>query len=180
MNATLRIAATRRGATSFLITLLRATLLLITLLLTLVFSWAWGFTLNRVSLFALIFSIGILVDDGIVITENINRRIQNSRRAVKDIIPVAVDEVGTPTIMASLTIMAALIPMAFVSGLMGPYMSPIPINASAGMVLSQIVAFVVAPWLAFRLLKHKKGEQAAEAEGDHPRQPVTTIGNNRC
>nr|WP_284709404.1 efflux RND transporter permease subunit [Marinobacter sediminum] len=137
---------------------------LITLLLTLVFSWAWGFTLNRVSLFALIFSIGILVDDGIVITENINRRIQNSRRAVKEIIPVAVDEVGTPTIMASLTIMAALIPMAFVSGLMGPYMSPIPINASAGMVLSQVVAFVVAPWLAFRLLKHKKGEAAAEAE----------------
>jgi multidrug efflux pump subunit AcrB len=137
---------------------------LITLLLTLVFSWAWGFTLNRVSLFALIFSIGILVDDGIVITENINRRIQNSRRPVKDIIPVAVDEVGTPTIMASLTIMAALLPMAFVSGLMGPYMSPIPINASAGMVLSQIVAFVVAPWLAFRLLKHNKGEQAAEAE----------------
>ncbi|AOY89196.1 multidrug transporter AcrB [Marinobacter salinus] len=138
---------------------------LITLLLTLVFSWAWGFTLNRVSLFALIFSIGILVDDGIVITENINRRIQNSRDPVKDIIPVAVDEVGTPTIMASLTIMAALIPMAFVSGLMGPYMSPIPINASAGMVLSQIVAFVVAPWLAFRLLKHRKGEAAAEAEG---------------
>ena len=137
---------------------------LITLLLTLVFSWAWGFTLNRVSLFALIFSIGILVDDGIVITENINRRIQNSRRAVKDIIPVAVDEVGTPTIMASLTIMAALIPMAFVSGLMGPYMSPIPINASAGMVISQIVAFVVAPWLAFRLLRHKQGEAAAEAE----------------
>lgn len=138
---------------------------LITLLLTLVFSWAWGFTLNRVSLFALIFSIGILVDDGIVITENINRRIQNSRRAIKDIIPVAVDEVGTPTIMASLTIMAALLPMAFVSGLMGPYMSPIPINASAGMVVSQIVAFVVAPWLAFRLLKHKKGE-ALEGDGD--------------
>lgn len=138
---------------------------LITLLLTLVFSWAWGFTLNRVSLFALIFSIGILVDDGIVITENINRRIQNSRRAIKDIIPVAVDEVGTPTIMASLTIMAALLPMAFVSGLMGPYMSPIPINASAGMVVSQVVAFVVAPWLAFRLLKHKKGE-ALEEGGD--------------
>ncbi|NMT63003.1 efflux RND transporter permease subunit [Marinobacter orientalis] len=137
---------------------------MITLLLTLVFSWAWGFTLNRVSLFALIFSIGILVDDGIVITENINRRIQNSRRAVKEIIPLAVDEVGTPTIMASLTIMAALIPMAFVSGLMGPYMSPIPINASAGMVISQIVAFVVAPWLAFRLLRHKKGQAAEDAE----------------
>ncbi|WP_406812895.1 efflux RND transporter permease subunit [Marinobacter daqiaonensis] len=137
---------------------------LITLLLTLVFSWAWGFTLNRVSLFALIFSIGILVDDGIVITENINRRIQNSRRSVREIIPLAVDEVGTPTIMASLTIMAALIPMAFVSGLMGPYMQPIPINASAGMVFSQIVAFVVAPWLALRLLRHKKGQQAGEAE----------------
>jgi len=133
---------------------------LITLLLTLVFSWAWGFTLNRVSLFALIFSIGILVDDGIVITENINRRIQNSRRPIKEIIPLAVDEVGTPTIMASLTIMAALLPMAFVSGLMGPYMSPIPINASAGMVLSQIVAFIVAPWLALRLLRHKKGDLA--------------------
>ncbi|PFG52207.1 multidrug efflux pump subunit AcrB [Marinobacter sp. LV10R520-4] len=133
---------------------------LITLLLTLVFSWVWGFTLNRVSLFALIFSIGILVDDGIVITENINRRIQNSRRPIKEIIPLAVDEVGTPTIMASLTIMAALLPMAFVSGLMGPYMSPIPINASAGMVLSQIVAFIVAPWLALRLLRHRKGEPA--------------------
>ncbi|MBK1872312.1 efflux RND transporter permease subunit [Marinobacter sp. 1-3A] len=137
---------------------------LITLLLTLVFSWAWGFTLNRVSLFALIFSIGILVDDGIVITENINRRIRNSNHPLKDIIPVAVDEVGTPTIMASLTIMAALLPMAFVSGLMGPYMSPIPINASAGMVLSQIVAFVVAPWLAFRLLKRKEGETVTETE----------------
>ncbi|KEF30068.1 Acriflavin resistance protein [Marinobacter nitratireducens] len=135
---------------------------LITLLLTLVFSWAWGFTLNRVSLFALIFSIGILVDDGIVITENINRRIQNSRRPVKEVIPAAVEEVGTPTIMASLTIMSALIPMAFVSGLMGPYMSPIPINASAGMVLSQIVAFVVAPWLALRLLRHRKGEAVGE------------------
>ncbi|KAA1174392.1 efflux RND transporter permease subunit [Marinobacter salinexigens] len=135
---------------------------LITLLLTLVFSWAWGFTLNRVSLFALIFSIGILVDDGIVITENINRRIQNSRRPVKEVIPAAVEEVGTPTIMASLTIMSALIPMAFVSGLMGPYMSPIPINASAGMVLSQIVAFVVAPWLALRLLRHRKGETSGE------------------
>ncbi|PSF13343.1 multidrug transporter AcrB [Marinobacter fuscus] len=148
---------------------------LITLLLTLVFSWAWGFTLNRVSLFALIFSIGILVDDAIVITENINRRIQNSSRAIKDIIPVAVDEVGTPTIMASLTIMAALLPMAFVTGLMGPYMSPIPINASAGMVVSQIVAFVVAPWLAFRLLKHRKaegsqpaGDSASSAEGASP------------
>ena len=144
---------------------------LVTLLLTLVFSWAWGFTLNRVSLFALIFSIGILVDDGIVITENINRRIQNSTHKIRDIIPMAVDEVGTPTIMASLTIMAALLPMAFVTGLMGPYMSPIPINASAGMVLSQIVAFVVAPWLAMRLLHHRAGqvkETGSSADGVSP------------
>ncbi|PAV26858.1 multidrug transporter AcrB [Tamilnaduibacter salinus] len=148
---------------------------LITLLLTLVFSWAWGFTLNRVSLFALIFAIGILVDDGIVITENINRRIRNSRHAVRDIIPVAVDEVGTPTIMASLTIMAALLPMAFVTGLMGPYMSPIPINASAGMVLSQLVAFVVAPWLAMRLLAHQSGADVArEAALSHSAEGVNT------
>lgn len=126
---------------------------LITLLLTLVFSWAWGFTLNRVSLFALIFAIGILVDDAIVIIENINRRIRNSDDPAVRVIPAAVDEVGTPTIMASLTIMAALIPMAFVTGLMGPYMSPIPINASAGMVISQLVAFILAPWLALRLIR---------------------------
>ncbi len=139
---------------------------LVTLLLTLVFSWAWGFTLNRVSLFALIFAIGILVDDAIVIVENINRRLQNSSRAFGEIIPVAVDEVGTPTIMASLTVMAALIPMAFVSGLMGPYMSPIPINASAGMVLSQLVAFVLAPWLAMRLMR--RGRRGDDGSGSDP------------
>ena len=137
---------------------------LVTLLLTLVFSWAWGFTLNRVSLFALIFAIGILVDDAIVIVENINRRLQNSSRSFGEIIPLAVDEVGTPTIMASLTVMAALIPMAFVTGLMGPYMSPIPINASAGMVLSQIVAFVLAPWLAMRLMRREDKPESGTAD----------------
>jgi multidrug efflux pump subunit AcrB len=149
---------------------------LVTLLLTLVFSWAWGFTLNRVSLFALIFSIGILVDDAIVIVENVHRRISISKRPIRDIIPAAVDEVGTPTIMATLTVMAALLPMAFVTGLMGPYMGPIPINASAGMVLSQVVAFVLAPWLAVRLLWRGKGtedgsgEQAEKStEGINPR-----------
>ena len=140
---------------------------LVTLLLTLVFSWAWGFTLNRVSLFALIFAIGILVDDAIVIVENINRRLQNSSRAFAEIIPIAVDEVGTPTIMASLTVMAALIPMAFVTGLMGPYMSPIPINASAGMVLSQLVAFVLAPWLALRLMRRDAGAKSDSRAGTH-------------
>ena len=136
---------------------------LLTLLLTLVFSWAWGFTLNRVSLFALIFAIGILVDDAIVIVENVNRRIRNSDDPAIRVIPTAVDEVGTPTIMASLTIMAALLPMAFVSGLMGPYMSPIPINASAGMVLSQLVAFILTPWLALRLLRPR--DRSNEVEG---------------
>jgi multidrug efflux pump subunit AcrB len=165
VSATLSVMLLILAAMGWRQALIVGVAVMVTLLLTLVFSWAWGFTLNRVSLFALIFSIGILVDDAIVITENIHRRIQNTPGSLKTIIPVAVDEVGTPTIMATLTVMAALLPMAFVSGLMGPYMSPIPINASAGMVLSLIVAFVVAPWLAFRLLKPKKGEAVPEASG---------------
>jgi multidrug efflux pump subunit AcrB len=122
---------------------------ILTLTVTLFASWAWGFTLNRVSLFALIFSIGILVDDAIVVVENIHRHQQHHPgRSLAQIIPGAVDEVGGPTILATLTVIAALLPMAFVSGLMGPYMSPIPINASMGMVLSLAIAFVVTPWLA--------------------------------
>jgi multidrug efflux pump subunit AcrB len=124
---------------------------LLTLAATLFASWAWGFTLNRVSLFALIFSIGILVDDAIVVVENIHRRRQMSGAPLSQIIPEAVDEVGGPTILATLTVIAALLPMAFVSGLMGPYMSPIPINASMGMLISLAVAFTVTPWLAARL-----------------------------
>jgi len=122
---------------------------ILTLTVTLFASWAWGFTLNRVSLFALIFSIGILVDDAIVVVENIHRHQQlYPGKSLVQIIPGAVDEVGGPTILATLTVIAALLPMAFVSGLMGPYMSPIPINASMGMLLSLAVAFVVTPWLA--------------------------------
>jgi len=122
---------------------------ILTLTVTLFASWAWGFTLNRVSLFALIFSIGILVDDAIVVVENIHRHQQlHPGRTLTQIIPGAVDEVGGPTILATLTVIAALLPMAFVTGLMGPYMSPIPINASMGMLLSLAVAFVVTPWLA--------------------------------
>lgn len=136
---------------------------IVTLLVTLVFSWAWGFTLNRVSLFALIFAIGILVDDAIVVVENISRRFKAAGGMnLTEVIPAAVDEVGTPTIMATLTVMAALLPMAFVSGLMGPYMSPIPINASAGMVISNVVAFVLAPWLALRLLRHQRAHAGGE------------------
>ena len=127
---------------------------ILTLTVTLFASWAWGFTLNRVSLFALIFSIGILVDDAIVVVENIHRHQQLSPdKPLAQIIPAAVDEVGGPTILATLTVIAALLPMAFVTGLMGPYMSPIPINASMGMLLSLAIAFVVTPWLGRLWLK---------------------------
>ena len=127
---------------------------ILTLTATLFASWAWGFTLNRVSLFALIFSIGILVDDAIVVVENIHRHRQLTPDApLSVIIPRAVDEVGGPTILATFTVIAALLPMAFVSGLMGPYMSPIPINASMGMAISLAIAFTVTPWLALKLTK---------------------------
>ncbi len=138
---------------------------ILTLTATLFASWAWGFTLNRVSLFALIFSIGILVDDAIVVVENIHRHQQiDPHKTLADIIPLAVDEVGGPTILATLTVIAALLPMAFVSGLMGPYMSPIPINASLGMALSLAIAFTVTPWLALKLMRpHGAGHAAAPA-----------------
>jgi multidrug efflux pump subunit AcrB len=124
----------------------------LTLALTLFASWAWGFTINRVSLFALIFSIGILVDDAIVVVENTHRHMMLGAKSIREAIPPAVDEVGGPTILATFTVIAALLPMAFVSGLMGPYMSPIPINASAGMLLSLAVALTVTPWLSNHLL----------------------------
>lgn len=140
--------------------------IMITLLITLFASWAWGFTLNRVSLFALIFSIGILVDDAIVVVENIHRHMVLGGKKIKEAIPLAVDEVGGPTILATFTVIAALLPMAFVTGLMGPYMSPIPINASMGMLISLVIAFVVTPWLTYRILRnvdfsHHSGEDAA-------------------
>ncbi|MFT6928334.1 MAG: multidrug efflux pump subunit AcrB [Psychromonas sp.] len=139
----------------------------ITLTITLFASWAYGFTLNRVSLFALIFSIGILVDDAIVVVENIHRHMKMSNEKLSAIIPVAVDEVGGPTILATFTVIAALLPMAFVSGLMGPYMSPIPINASMGMLISLAVAFVLSPWLSGKLLKsHTPSEKPVTNAGE--------------
>jgi multidrug efflux pump subunit AcrB len=139
----------------------------LTLAATLFASWAWGFTLNRVSLFALIFSIGILVDDAIVVVENIHRwQGLEPGRPLAEIIPKAVDEVGGPTILATLTVIAALLPMAFVTGLMGPYMSPIPINASMGMAISLAIAFVITPWLASVMMRghgqqpHVQGAQS--------------------
>ena len=138
---------------------------IITLMLTLFASWAWGFTINRVSLFALIFSIGILVDDAIVVVENIHRHMALEKKSLLDAIPPAVDEVGGPTILATFTVIAALLPMAFVTGLMGPYMSPIPINASIGMLLSLAVALVITPWASQKLLRqtHDAGHEDRSA-----------------
>ena len=141
------------------------TAVVLTLMATLFASWAWGFTLNRVSLFALIFSIGILVDDAIVVVENIHRhKLLHPEKTLAELIPGAVDEVGGPTILATLTVIAALLPMAFVSGLKGPYMSPIPINASMGMLLSLAIAFVVTPWLARLWLKDTSHGNSGETE----------------
>ena len=127
-----------------------------TILLTLFASWMMGYTINRVSLFALIFSIGILVDDAIVVVENIVRHW--SMRGDRNLVDTAVEavaEVGNPTIVATLAIVAALLPMMFVSGLMGPYMSPIPANASMAMLFSFFVAVTVTPWLLLRIARRK-------------------------
>lgn len=144
------------------------TAVVVTLAITLFASWAWGFTLNRVSLFALIFSIGILVDDAIVVVENVHRHLSMGNKKLMEAIPAAVDEVGGPTILATFTVIAALLPMAFVSGLMGPYMSPIPINASMGMLISLVVAFVFTPWMSramFGPVEHKFSSHAEDANG---------------
>ena len=135
----------------------------VTLALTLTVFYFYGYTLNRITLFALIFSIGILVDDAIVVVENITRHYrlpENRSRPMIDIAIEAVDEVGNPTILATFAVIAAILPMAFVSGLMGPYMRPIPIGASAAMLFSLIVAFIVTPWASLRLLKREGGGHA--------------------
>jgi multidrug efflux pump subunit AcrB len=143
----------------------------VTLALTLAIFYLYGYTLNRVTLFALIFSIGILVDDAIVVVENIVRHFrlpQNRGRRLTEVAVEAVDEVGNPTILATFAVIGAILPMAFVRGLMGPYMRPIPVGASAAMLFSLMVAFVVSPWAAMRLLKRyasASGKSAHEAEG---------------
>ncbi len=141
----------------------------VTLALTLSVFFLYGYTLNRITLFALIFSIGILVDDAIVIVENIVRHYrlpENRDRPKRKVAIEAVDEVGNPTILATFTVIAAILPMAFVGGLMGPYMRPIPVGASAAMVFSLLVAFIVTPWASVRLISHKKNkEESHEKEG---------------
>jgi multidrug efflux pump subunit AcrB len=139
----------------------------VTLALTLAVFYLYGYTLNRVTLFALIFSIGILVDDAIVVVENIVRHYrlpENAGRPIHEVAVEAVDEVGNPTILATFAVIAAIIPMAFVRGLMGPYMKPIPVGASAAMLFSLLVAFVVTPWASVRLLSvERASSHAAES-----------------
>jgi multidrug efflux pump subunit AcrB len=142
----------------------------VTLALTLAIFYLVGYTLNRVTLFALIFSIGILVDDAIVVVENIvrhHRLPENRRRPLRDVAVEAVAEVGNPTILATFGVIAAILPMGFVRGLMGPYMRPIPVGASAAMLFSLAVAFVVTPWAALRLLRR-------DAEATHATEGFAT------
>jgi multidrug efflux pump subunit AcrB len=145
-----------------------ATAIPVTLALTLTVFYLTGYTLNRVTLFALIFSIGILVDDAIVVVENIVRHYrlpENRGRSVTDIAVEAVDEVGNPTILATFAVIAAILPMAFVRGLMGPYMRPIPVGATAAMLFSLLVAFIVTPWTGVRLLRKEVGGRDHAVEG---------------
>jgi len=142
-----------------------------TLALTLLIFYLYGYTLNRITLFALIFSIGILVDDAIVVVENIVRHLRlaaNQGRSMTTIAIEAVSEVGNPTILATWAVIAAILPMAFVGGLMGPYMRPIPIGSSAAMLFSLIIAFTVTPWAAVHLLKrHCSTRECASSPEDH-------------
>jgi multidrug efflux pump subunit AcrB len=141
-----------------------------TLALTLLVFNLYGYTLNRITLFALIFSIGILVDDAIVVVENIVRHMRlpiNRDRSLVDVAVEAVIEVGNPTILATWAVIAAILPMAFVGGLMGPYMRPIPIGSSAAMLFSLIIAFTVTPWAATRILKKKCGPAECAADDGH-------------
>ena len=147
-----------------------------TLALTLLLFYLYGYTLNRITLFALIFSIGILVDDAIVVVENIVRHMRLASNRGKSLTAVAVEaviEVGNPTILATWAVIAAILPMAFVGGLMGPYMRPIPIGASAAMIFSLIIAFTITPWGAVRILKRKcsTAECATEGDQDHDHAP---------
>ena len=141
----------------------------VTLALTLMVFFLYRYTLNRVTLFALIFSIGILVDDAIVVVENIVRHFrlpENRGRAASQIAVDAVAEVGNPTILATFTVIAAILPLAFVRGLMGPYMRPIPVGASAAMIFSLVIAFVISPWASIRLLRRQgRGGHEGEREG---------------
>lgn len=145
----------------------------VTLALTLAVYYFMGYTLNRITLFALIFSIGILVDDAIVVVENIERYLKTYKKlSLVQATLRAVSEVGNPTILATFTVIGAILPMAFVRGLMGPYMKPIPVGASIAMILSLFIAFIVTPWASVKLLKHEEGH---EEEVEHKNSRLDKI-----
>ena len=145
----------------------------VTLALTLLLTYLFGYTLNRVTLFALIFSIGILVDDAIVVVENIHRHMHlpGQRKPFAQTVVEAVDEVGNPTILATFAVIAAILPMAFVRGLMGPYMRPIPVGASLAMIFSLAIAFIISPWAALRVFRKEANLPELDASGLHPATP---------
>ncbi|HJV48169.1 MAG TPA: efflux RND transporter permease subunit [Geothrix sp.] len=147
----------------------------VTLALTLLITYLLGYTLNRVTLFALIFSIGILVDDAIVVVENIHRHMHlpGQRKSFASMVVEAVDEVGNPTILATFAVIAAILPMAFVRGLMGPYMRPIPVGASLAMLFSLIIAFVISPWASLIVFKKEAHLPETDDSGLHPATPET-------
>ena len=137
----------------------------LTFALTLFAYYMLGYTLNRITLFALVFVVGIVVDDSIIIAENMHRHFHLKKLPFKQAAIFAINEVGNPTILATFTVIAAILPMAFVSGMMGPYMSPMPIGASIAMLLSLFVALTITPYLGFHLLKVKDSEEHKEEQG---------------
>lgn len=137
----------------------------LTFALTLFSYYLLGYTLNRITLFALVFVVGIVVDDSIIIAENMHRHFKMKRLPFKQAAIYAINEVGNPTILATFTVIAAILPMAFVSGMMGPYMSPMPIGASIAMILSLFVALTVTPYLGYHLLREKDEQEDKEAKG---------------
>jgi multidrug efflux pump subunit AcrB len=145
----------------------------VTLALTLLLTYLFGYTLNRVTLFALIFSIGILVDDAIVVVENVHRHLYlpGPKRSFARTVIDAVDEVGNPTILATFAVVAAILPLALVRGLMGPYMRPIPIGASVAMMFSLAIAFIVSPWAAMKVFRKEAHLGETDATGMHPADP---------
>lgn len=137
----------------------------LTFALTLFSYYLLGYTLNRITLFALVFVVGIVVDDSIIIAENMHRHFKMKRLPFKQAAIYAINEVGNPTILATFTVIAAILPMAFVSGMMGPYMSPMPIGASIAMILSLFVALTVTPYLGYHLLQEKDEQKHKEEQG---------------
>lgn len=151
----------------------------LTFALTLFSYYLLGYTLNRITLFALVFVVGIVVDDSIIIAENMHRHFKMKRLPFKQAAIFAINEVGNPTILATFTVIAAILPMAFVSGMMGPYMSPMPIGASIAMILSLFVALTITPYLGFVFLKEKdkKGTKSHDSETANKKSKIYKIYN---